>query len=383
MIHNIKIGIILNPIAGMGGSVGLKGTDGKEILEKAKRLGAEPKSHLRCKQFLDKLSELLKNITIYTCPGRMGENTLKETHFEYNIISINKQNAIDGDTSREDTIKAAKEMRSIGIDILVFVGGDGTARDIFEAIGTSIPCIGIPAGVKIHSSVFTINPESAAILIQQFVSGTATLKESEVMDIDEEAFRNNLVVSKLYGYLLTPYIPQFVQSSKMASPNTESEHDNQREIAEFVVEMMDQNTHYLLGPGTTVRSIAEILNIEKTLLGVDLIRNKKIIKKDLNEREILEVFDEKKEIPPKVKLIVTPIGAQGFVFGRGNLQISDKVLTVLKPENVIIICTRYKFASLPEGKIRIDSRNPEVDAQYRGYYKVVVGYGIYKIIEMV
>jgi predicted polyphosphate/ATP-dependent NAD kinase len=379
-----KIGLIINPIAGMGGSVGLKGTDGKDILEKAKKLGAEPKSHFRCQLFLDNLSNLKDSITIVTTSGAMGENLLKKTNFDYCVLSININNEINNETTREHTILAAKEMTRIGIHVLVFVGGDGTARDIFEAVGTSVPCIGIPAGVKIHSSVFAVNPESAAVLLQQFIAGSAQLKESEVMDIDEDAFRNNLVVSKLYGYLITPYLPQFVQSSKMASPNTESEHDNQKEIAEFLVEMMEPNTYYLLGPGTTVRSIAEILDVEKTLLGVDLIRDKKIIKKDLNERQILELLrqvqDQNNE---KVKLIVTPIGAQGFVFGRGNLQVSDKVLSALKPENIIIVCTRYKFSTLPDGKLRIDSRNPEVDAQFRGYYKVIVGYGIYKIVEMV
>ena len=378
-MNKMKIGLIVNPIAGMGGSVGLKGTDGKAILEKAIQLGAEPKSDIRCKQFLDNLFTLSDGIEFITCPGRMGENILKNSNFKFTIIPMNHENK--NETTREDTVHATRIMKDKKIDLLIFVGGDGTARDIYEAIDTKVPSLGIPAGVKIHSSVFAINPQAAAAIVHQFLSGSASLKESEVMDIDEDAFRNNLVVSKLYGYLLTPYIPQFVQSSKMASPDTESEHENQKEIAEFFVELMEENTYYFLGPGTTVRAIAEMLSLEKTLLGVDLIYNKKLVKKDLNEKEILEILHKKKDSP--FKLVVTPIGAQGFVFGRGNLQISDRVLEIIRPENIIVVCSRYKYSTLPQGKLRIDSRNPETDAQFRGFYRVIVGYGTYKIAEMI
>jgi predicted polyphosphate/ATP-dependent NAD kinase len=375
----IKIGLIVNPIAGMGGAVGLKGTDGKGILEKAIQLGAQPQSGRRCKEFLNNLTVPNESITFLTWKGDMGENQLKQTNFKYELIDLDRDS---GDrTSSEDTIAVAKAFKDNKVSIIVFCGGDGTARDIYKAIGTSVPCIGIPAGVKIHSSVYAINPKAGAALLMNFMAGTADLRENEVMDIDEDAFRDNKVISKLYGYLSTPYVPLYVQTSKVASPSTETEHENQMDVAQFVVDEMDGDTFYLLGPGTTVRAISEVLNCEKTLLGVDLCKNKQVIKKDLNEQEILEVFEQHKG--SNFKLIITPIGAQGFVFGRGNLQVSAKVLEKLKPDNIIIVCSRFKYSTLPEGKLRIDSRNSETDELFKGYYKVIVGYGTYRIAEMV
>ena len=132
-----------------------------------------------------------------------------------------------------------------------------------------------------------------------------------------------------------------------------------------------------MGPGTTVRAIAEVLNQKKTLVGVDLFFNKKCIAMDLNERQILENIKNK-----QVKLIVTPIGAQGFVFGRGNLQLSPKVLLEIGLENIIIIATKFKISSLPKGKLRIDSRDPSFDKKFSGLHRVLADFGEINIIEV-
>ncbi len=270
------------------------------------------------------------------------------------------------------------------VESIVFVGGDGTARNVFEAVDMDIPCLGIPGGVKIHSSVFATTPSSAGKLALRFLWGEAPLREAEVMDINEDAFRDNRVVSKLYGYMKSPYVPTLSQASKMASPRTEDEMQNKKKIAQWIIEEMeeemrnDKEVYYLIGPGTTTKAIADELGEGKTLLGVDLFYHKERIADDLNEQEILEKIKGK-----NAKLIVTPIGQQGFVFGRGNLQFSPAVLKEIGFDDIIIIATKYKVSTLPDGKLRIDSRDPEFDEEFVGYYRVLINYGEYRIIDLI
>lgn len=381
----IKIGLIINPIAGMGGSVGLKGTDGIDILQKAQELGAIPHAIDRTKEFLHELRGLKQKITIVTVPGIMGENICRTEGFNTELIS-HKEFATRTElykTTAVHTKIAAQIMKNLKVAIIVFIGGDGTARNIFEAVQQSIACIGVPGGVKIHSSVFATNPNTAGLLVLAFLWGEIPLREAEVLDIDEDAFRGNRVVSKLYGYLLTPYSPLYSQPSKMGSPDTVDEQTNQQGIARWIVEEIENRGpewYYLLGPGTTIRAITQLLHVEKTLLGVDLLFQNKIIAQDLNEQQILTQLDGKWK---NVKLIVTPIGAQGFIFGRGNLQLSDKVLKAIGLDNLIIIATKYKISTLPNEKLRIDSRNIEFDIQARGLYRVLVDYAEYRILEII
>ena len=379
-----RIGLIVNPIAGIGGAVGLKGSDGLEILNQARQRGGLIQAPRRTEEFLTELLSIKDDIKIFTLKGVMGGNSVLKEGFNIEFLII------DGiptttklfETNSSFTKAAAKKMKELNLDLLIFVGGDGTARDILEAVGSEISCLGIPSGVKITSSVFAVNPKAAAKLLIEYYNGHSHLRESEVMDIDESAFRDNRVISKLYGYLSTPYLPTLSQPSKMASPQTLEEKNNQMRIADWIIKQMDNsgkdNYYYLLGPGTTVRAIAEVLNQKKTLVGVDLFFNKKCIDMDLNEQQILENIKNK-----QVKLIVTPIGAQGFVFGRGNLQLSPKVLLEIGLENIIIVATKFKISSLPNGKLRIDSRDPSFDKKFSGLHRVLADFGEINIIEVI
>ncbi|MHA1729452.1 MAG: ATP-NAD kinase family protein [Promethearchaeota archaeon] len=375
----IKIGFIINPISGMGGSVGLKGTDGRDVLERAIKLGAEPTSDNRAREFLQVLKSLRTKILIITAPGIMGETLCKKMGFKVKTVneSIFTHPIKLYKTTGEDTRRVAEQLKKEGVSIIIFLGGDGTAKDILNAIKQDIPCLGVPAGVKIHSSVFSINPQKAAQLTMEFLWGEAPLREAEVLDIDEDEFRNNRVVSKLFGFLLTPYSPIYSQPSKMASPSTEDEHDNQEAIARWVIEEMENDIFYVIGPGTTTKAITDLLNLKKTLLGIDLMRNKKVIASDLNEQQILKEISN-----DPAKLIITPIGRQGFIFGRGNLQLSAKVLNRIGIENLIIICSKYKFSTLPNRKLRIDTRDPELDKRMGGMYKILVDYGEFRIATL-
>ena len=238
--------------------------------------------------------------------------------------------------------RIAKLMLNNQIELLVFCGGDGTARDIFDAIRLKVPVVGIPSGVKMFSSVFALNPKAAAKIVDHFIEGTTDTQENEVLDIDEGAFRDNRLVSKLYGYLGVPKIQNLIQNAKDSSKVGRSIDENKYEIAQQIIETMEEDTLYLLGPGTTVKSITDQLNLGKSLLGVDAIYNQSLVGEDLNESSIIDLLDKYQN----GKIIVSPIGGQGFVFGRGNIQFTPKILKRLGKKNIIIIGTEEKIKSL-------------------------------------
>ena len=253
-MNTMKLGFIVNPIAGMGGRVGLKGTDGLNILEKAVELGAKPQSEDRAVESLNKLKPLKDTIELITYPGKMGEEAAIRCGFSPNIIGT----LTDPATTASDTRKAAKEMLDLGVDLLLFAGGDGTARDIYSAVGDSMVVLGIPAGVKIHSAVYACNPMRAGELVLLFLQGKAkNILEAEVMDIDEEDYRKGRLRAKLYGYLKIPFERRYLQRVKAGSPV--SEQYSQEAIAHAVTENMSDEFYYIVGPGTTTRAIMEKL----------------------------------------------------------------------------------------------------------------------------
>ena len=283
-----KVGVIINPIAGMGGRVGLKGSDGLETLQKARELGAKPEASQRSIEALKVLAEIKDELEIITYPQEMGEEAVRKAGFEPTVIGSIKS----GFTSAEDTIQAAREMLKRDVDLLLFAGGDGTARNIYTAIGTSIPVLGIPAGVKIHSAVYAVNPRSAGEAAKLYLQDkVVNIREAEVMDIDEEAFREGRVSATLYGYLKVPELKRFVQSVKSG---TRSEKAEILAIAEQVVASMEDNVYYVIGPGTTTRSIMERLELPNTLLGVDIVLNKQLVANDVTEETLYQKLQGQK-----------------------------------------------------------------------------------------
>jgi predicted polyphosphate/ATP-dependent NAD kinase len=348
------VGLIVNPVAGMGGAVGLKGTDGKAILDEALSLGAKPIAPARAECFLSELTCIQSGMRLVVGAGSMGEDEAKDCEFTFTAIGQRKS-----ETSAEDTRQLAKQMVAEDVNLLVFCGGDGTARDVLNVVGTTVPVLGVPTGVKMHSAVFAVNPTAAARVALRFLAGELPLREAEIMDVDEEAFREGRLSAELYGYVLTPYEPHLIQANKVASPITESELRNQTAIAVYVIENMKPGIIYIMGPGTTTRTISDLLDAKKTLLGVDLFVNKKIIQSDVNEKQILEAIKGK-----ATQIIVTPIGGQGFVFGRGNQQISAKVIRQVGLDNIVVVATESKLRSL-KGSLKVDTGDIGVDEAFR------------------
>lgn len=357
------LGLIVNPIAGMGGAVGLKGTDGEATLRKAVLLGATPIAPARAELFLSKLKPLANRIHLLGAAGIMGEYEAQNTGLQCTRIGEVKE-----ETVPEDTKNIANQMKNEGLDLLVFCGGDGTAIDLMDSVDTDLPALGVPTGVKMHSAVFAVNPESAARLAASFLFDGLPLREAEVMDVNEEAFRQGRLSARLYGYMLVPYTPEFVQSVKLASPITEVEMRNQAAIAVYLIdEILEPDIIYILGPGTTTRTIADLVDQRKTLLGVDLLLNKKITAQDVNEKKILSEIRGK-----RAKIIVTPIGGQGFIFGRGNQQISPSVIREVGTENILVIATKHKLKGLRS--LKVDTGEPGLDQELQGHIRVITDY---------
>ncbi len=359
-----KIGLIINPIAGMGGRVGLKGTDGENILEKALELGAIPLSELRTTEALISLKKCSSHLTLITWSGRMGEEAAGEYGFVPEIIGLPSGE----NTTSEDTKNAARAMLDAKVDLLLFAGGDGTARDIYSAVGSELIVIGIPTGVKIHSAVFALNPLRAGELASLYVQNRIqNVREAEVMDIDEEEFRQGHLSAKLYGYLKIPWERKLLQRLKAGS--AVSEQYVHEAIAHEVVRNMENDFCYIVGPGTTTRAVMEKMNLDNTLLGVDLVKNKKLVGKDLNEEQLI-----KKIRGQKTKLIVTPVGGQGYLLGRGNQQISPEVLKIVGKSNILIISSKHKLNALKGRPLQIDTGDKETDEMLCDYYRIITGY---------
>lgn len=352
--------MIVNPIAGMGGRVGLKGTDGRALGEAVRR-GATPVAPVRAREALRALKGVDVEVLAYSAD--MGEEEARACGLRVRVVGS------AGRPSRaEDTVRAARAMVGEGVELIVFVGGDGTARDLC-GVGAKVPVIGIPSGVKVHSAVFALTPHAGGQLAALALREPLPTREAEVMDVDEEAYRRGELRAKLFGYLPIPYEGGFVQGGKVGSVAAEDELSAQKAIAKQVVEEMEGGTAYVLGPGTTVKAVADELGLPKALLGVDVIAGGKLLAGDADEAKILGAISGR-----KVKVVVTPIGGQGFIFGRGNLQISPRVLRSVGREDIIVVATRNKLLNLPTRRLLVDTGDPVLDEQLRGYIKVITDY---------
>ncbi len=353
-----RIGFLINPVAGMGGAVGLKGTDGN--VAEARRRGAFPHAKSRARATLELLAHD-NSLEFVTCSGAMGEEALGETGIRAVIVLYH----FDGESSAQDTFRAAQIFQKSGVDLILFCGGDGTARDIFDAVGRDVPILGIPAGVKMYSAVFAIDPPTAAELVKGF--GMKSLRDSEVMDVDEDAYRSGELKTRLHGIARSPYLAGKVQLSKHVFEEGDEERAK-REIARFMHEIMIPGVIYILGAGTTTESIAGELGVEKTLLGIDAVRNGQSIAMDMDEKTLWALLNQDVE----VKIILSPIGAQGFILGRGNQQISPRIVRKVGIRNIIVVATPHKLRETPT--LYVDSGDLELDREFGDSVQVVSGY---------
>jgi predicted polyphosphate/ATP-dependent NAD kinase len=358
-----KLGLIVNPVAGLGGTVALKGSDGAHTAAKAIELGAEPKANSRTKAALEVLLPYKERLTIYTVNGNMGEQTAKALGFKVEVVY---NSAVI--TTPDDTEQAAKVLKDFGVDLVLFAGGDGTARNICHAIEDTIPVLGIPAGCKIHSGVYAITPKAAGRVVEMLVKGElVTLADADVMDIDEDAFRQGTVKAKRYGEMQTPSEVRYMQAVKNGGKETDEL--VLADIAAHVVSQMDEDTFYIMGSGSTVEAIMEEMGLENTLLGVDLIKDQTLVAQDLTAKQLFELTHEQ-----STKLVITLIGGQGHIFGRGNQQLSPALIRAIGKENIIVVATKTKLQALNGRPLICDTGDGELDDELTGYIKVTTGF---------
>jgi predicted polyphosphate/ATP-dependent NAD kinase len=372
-----RIGFLVNPIAGLGGRVGLKGTDG--VVEQALAAGAKPTAPEKARVFAEAVARATKedpNLTFawVTAGGEMGAGSLRNAGFppgQIEIIHVPK-----GPTTVEDTTRTVEACIAAGAELLLFCGGDGTARDVAEAAKDRVPILGIPAGVKMHSGLFAVSPQAAANLLVAHLRGELRIGSAEILDLDEEAYRRGEWRVRLFGTAKTLVEPQLVSAGKLIVEEL-SEDAVRAELSTHFSELFETNpdTLFLLGPGSTLHAIASSLGLEKTLLGIDAVVSGKTIAKDLNEAGILHLLDRYS----KARLVVSPVGGQGFILGRGNLQVSPSVLRRIGTRNVIVVATPGKLAATPV--LRVDTGEPDLDDEFRAreYLFVIIGYRTSKL----
>jgi predicted polyphosphate/ATP-dependent NAD kinase len=363
------VGLVINPVAGMGGTVGLKGTDGKDVYQESLRRGAVPISVDRAVVALRSIPASL-DVQFLTASKEMGERAATLAGVPYRVVYD-----LPGETSPFETMEACAEFIRNGASLIVFCGGDGTAKDVLDAVGDTIPIIGIPAGVKMHSGVFLNMPSGLGPLLEYFLNGDVSTEMAEVADVDESAVREGRISDRVHGYALTIRADGLTQPSKgeVAGSNDEEEKE---EIAQFFVENMEEGVLYIIGPGTTTNAIAQEMGLQKTLLGVDVYRNRIIVSRDADERTILSLLEASK----KAVIVVTPIGMQGFIFGRGNQQISADVIRNVGIEHIRIVATPSKLRTL--GGLRVDTGDVRLDEELKGYRRVLIGYGREKLMKV-
>jgi predicted polyphosphate/ATP-dependent NAD kinase len=355
-----RIGLIVNPVAGMGGSVGLKGTDGN--VKEARLRGAVPHAMDRAKIALSLLAKSA-DLAFVTCSGAMGEDALKQA----GITGFEVLYHYTGESSSEDTKKAVRTFLDTGVDLVLFCGGDGTARDVFDVTKSDVPLLGIPAGVKMYSAVFAVDPASAADLV--LASDRHHLRDAEVMDVDENAYRAGNLKTRLYGIARTPALAGKMQAAKQVYEEQDEERAKAA-IAQFIDEILLMGTLYIIGAGTTTEAIARRLGIRKTLLGVDAIRDRMPVATDCDEKTLLRLVEKY----PDTRIILSPIGAQGFILGRGNQQISARLVRKIGIKNLIVIATPHKLAEIPY--LYIDSGDADLDREFGETIQVISGYRI-------
>jgi predicted polyphosphate/ATP-dependent NAD kinase len=309
-------------------------------------------------------------VRILTCAGPMGEDAASAAGLACEVVF--RPSAEGGAaTTAADTRTAAVALRDAGAELLVFAGGDGTARDVADAVGEAVPVVGIPAGVKIHSACYAVNPSAAGDLVAEVLrDGLGRLREAEVIDVDEAAYRDGRLETRVFGVVRVPDAARLLQAGKVRSRSDDAEADL---LASAVVEAMEPGVLYVLGPGTTTRRVARRLGFEGTLLGVDLVRDGQLAASDVGERELLAAAHAAGQ--GRVRIIVTPTGGQGSLFGRGNQQISAAVIGLVGASAVIVIAAAGKLAALGGRPLLVDTGDESCDATLSGYLPVVTGPG--------
>ena len=378
----VRIGILANPDAGLGGRLGLKGSDGQAELARSK--GAEDRSGPRLESMIRHFSKIHRDesrqIEWITSTGRMGTDWIPD---ELDIGAISEAHQSSGKTSASDTADAVEILLESGIDLLVYSGGDGTTRDIVSALSSSetpeMPVIGVPSGVKMHSGCFASSPKAAAEVLSAWIHGDLLVSSTEVLDLDEELYRKGKWVVRLYAEAFSPNSPRWMQGSKELI-QTESEEEIIIGLSDHIEESIAEEGHLVIwGSGGTLREIGANIGFELTTLGIDATSGSEQVGTDLDESGLIELLDSH---DGPVTLLLSPMGGQGFLIGRGNLQLSPTVLSLIGIDNILGVVTPAKLLTVRA--LRIETGDDSLDQEFasKRYMKVLQGYRTTRILPV-
>ncbi len=363
----MRLGLLVNPIAGMGGAVGLKGSDGEETLARARALGAVPQSPGIA---LRALNSLRRPVELVTGPGPLGEDVAREAGLTPIVLSMD----VLGD--RRDSLLLGKLLREEGVDLIAFCGGDGTARDMLEAVGELVPIVGIPAGVKMHSAVFLHRPEEAGELLEAIQSEESALSPREVLDIDEDRYREGFLDVRLHGIVMVPHVRGLIQGGKQGYRGADEQAEAE-EVAAECLELMEPGIIYFIGPGGGTMALMDLMDLPGSLLGFDIVLDGQLLADDVNAAMMETLLDEGRDC----RAILGIVGGQGFLIGRGNRQLTPSMLEKIGREGLIVLAPPHKTRGLRA--LRVDSGSEAVDAMLRGYIRVLHMRGRTKMMRLV
>lgn len=361
-----RLGLLLNPLAGVGGPAAHKGSDAAAIQAAAAQGELALTAPARARTFLQALKPISDQFELLTVPGAMGETVCHELGYTCKLIDYTPANP----SSYRDTEQAAAALTVAAVDLLVFVGGDGTARDVCRVTGTRQLVLGVPAGVKMHSGVYAVNPQSAAEVVKQMLAGELIgVSEAEVRDIDEEAFRRGLVKSRYFGVMQVPDEVRYLQQVKQGGQ--EVEELVLADIAADIEESLDDETLYIFGPGSTTHQVLQNLRWPSTLLGIDVFKGGQQLKADVSAEDLQDCLCNH---TGSLALYITAIGGQGHIIGRGNQPLTPDLLRRIGRENLHVVATKTKLKNLQGRPLLMDSGDSQLDESWSGYIPVLTGY---------
>lgn len=356
-----RLGLVVNPIAGIGGPAGLKGSDGLDIQRLADARGG--RSHATERAVLA-LRALPAGTVVACSSGSMGADAVIAAGLTPLVVHTARDRA---QTTASDTQAAVRGLVAAGCGLILFAGGDGTARDLATALAgvAEVGALGIPCGVKMYSSCFALSPQVAGRMAASWLASEGTLEPREVLDVPEDLVRQGMVVPQLFGELRVPQSGGRTQARKQAS--LVASRDQLRGIARAAVAQFMPGISYLLGPGSTVDAVASELGVARTPLGFDVVRDGRLVQADASEADLARIAGA-----GPARAVVTVIGGQGFLLGRGNQQLSAQVLRLLGGNPLLVVATSDKLRGLA-GPLLIDTGDAQLDRQLAGHLRVITG----------
>ncbi|CAN5505591.1 ATP-NAD kinase family protein [soil metagenome] len=355
------LGLVVNPVAGLGGPAGLAGSDGAAVQQRARERGAVPRAGDRAREALEVVARAHPGARIVVAADEMGEFAARAAGLEVEVVVHSTAPTTAGDTKA-----AVAALADAGATLVLFAGGDGTARDVASALPAGVAALGIPAGVKMYSPVFAVSPRAAGATAAAWLTHRLPLMSREVLDVDEDALRLSRVAPQLFGMMDVPYQHGRTQARKTAMPS--DDHSAVVAAARGVVAAMQPGVRYLLGPGGTMAEVAALLQVEKTPLGVDVVLDGTLELRGASESELVDVVGR-----GPAKAVVSIIGGQGFLLGRGNQQFSPRVVRALGADPLVVVSPQQKLTELNGAPLLVDTGDPALDARIAGFVRVITG----------